>query len=158
MFGFIIMGSRGRATTVGSGQFFCPHCRAQRPYAHKRLARYFTFYFIPLFPIEKQGELVECQFCHTSFDLSVLQPTGPLRLQALIHGLEAELASGHAVQWLVDRLLEAGATREEAAWAVYSAGHGRFAACENCRTIYEHGLAYCGHCGHKLAPFQGRLE
>lgn len=158
MFGLILLGSRARATTVATGQFFCPQCRTLRPYEHKRLARYFTVYFIPLFPIEKLGEIVECQACHTTFDLSVLQPTGALRLQSLIHGLEAELKAGHAVQLLVDRLLEAGASREEAAWAVYSVGHGRFAACDNCHTLYESSLAYCGNCGHKLAPFQGRLE
>jgi cytochrome c2 len=87
-----------------------------------------------------------------------LQPTGPLRVQALIHGLVAELKAGHAVQRLVDQLLAAGATREEAAWAVYSAGHGRFAACDNCHTIYESNLVYCSQCGNRLAPFQGRLE
>ena len=158
MFGLILLGSAGRASTVGTGKFYCPRCHALQPYEHKKLTRYFTLYFIPIFPVERLGEFIECGVCHTTFDLSVLQPTGPLRLQALIHGLEAELASGHAVQLLVDRLLEAGASREEAAWAVYSAGHGRFAACDQCHTIYKSGLVYCSNCGNKLAPFQGRLE
>jgi hypothetical protein len=62
------------------------------------------------------------------------------------------------VQLLVDRLLEAGASREEAAWAVYSAGRGRFAECDNCHKLYESTLTYCGHCGHRLAPYRGQLE
>ncbi len=158
MFGLILMGSRGRATTVSTGQFFCPRCQATRPYAHKRLARYFTLYFIPLFPIEKLGEFVECQVCQTAFDMAVLSPTGPARIQMLMHGLEAELQAGHAVQLLVNRLLQAGASREEAAWAVYSVGRGQFAACENCHLIYERSLVYCSSCGHRLVPFEGRLE
>ena len=158
MFSLILMGSHGRASTVSTGQFYCPRCQALRPYEHKRLSRYFTLYFIPLFPIEKLGEFVECGVCHTPFDLGVLQPTGPARVAMLMQGLDAQLKAGHSVQLLVDHLLGAGASREEAAWAVYATGRGRFAACENCHTMYESSLVYCGQCGHRLTPFEGRLE
>ncbi len=158
MFGLILLGSAGRARTVGRGQFYCPRCQTMRAYEHKRLTRYFTLYFIPIFPVERLGEFIECEVCHTAFDLAVLQPTGPARLHLLKQELEAQLKAGHAVQLLVDNLLAAGASREEAAWAVYSAGGGRFAICENCQALFESTLIYCSRCGHKLVPFQGRLE
>ena len=157
MFGLILLGSRSRPSTLSTGEFYCPQCRANRRYAHRRLTRYFTAYFIPLFPIERQGEYIECQTCLNAFALSVLEPTGPVRIQALMHDLDAQLQVGHSVQLLVNRLLAAGAAQEEAAWAVYSAGHGKFAACENCQLLYESSLRYCGNCGHRLGPFQGRL-
>src|SRR5262245_1086779 len=158
MFGLILVGSSGKANTLGTGQFFCPRCQTMRPYAHKRLERYFTLYFIPLFSIEKQGEFVECQVCRTAYDMAVLSPTGPARIAMLMHGLDAQLKAGHSVQLLVDHLLEAGASREEAAWAVYSTGRGRFATCENCKNMYDDRFAFCSHCGHQLTPFQGPPE
>ena len=153
MFGLILVGSSGHADTVGRGQFFCPRCQTQRAYEHKRNARYFTLYFIPLFPIEKMGDFIECTACHTAYDMAVLSPTGPARIAMLMHGLDAQLKAGHAVQLLVDHLLQAGASREEAAWAVYSTGRGRFATCENCKNMYDEALVYCSQCGHKLTPY-----
>lgn len=151
MFGLIIMGSRGRTKTLAAGQFYCPQCRAPRPYEHKQLSRYFTVYFVPLFPIEKQGEFVECQVCHIAFEMAVLKQSRP----ALPPGPSAELKAGHAVQTIVDGLLRAGASREDAAWAVYAAARGQFAVCDNCHLMYDNSLVYCGHCGHKLVAYQG---
>jgi zinc-ribbon family len=158
MFGLILLGSAGKANTVGTGQFYCPRCQTLRPYAHKKLARYFTLYFVPIFPIEQQGEFIECQVCHTAFDMAVLQPSGPARIALLMQGLDAQLKAGHSVQLLVDHMLQAGASREEAAWAVYSVERGQFARCENCGTMYDRSLAFCSQCGHKLTPFQGQPE
>ena len=151
MFNLIILGSRDRTKTLGAGQFYCPRCRARQPYEHKQSARYFAVYFIPLFPIGKQTEFIECQACHAAFELSVLNQTGPV----LPGGPSALLKGGRAVQTVVAGLLQAGASREDAAWVVYAAARGQFAVCENCQLMYDHALVYCGQCGHKLAPYQG---
>ena len=43
----LILGFRGKAETIGGGQFFCPRCKNETHYVRIRVARYFTFFFIP---------------------------------------------------------------------------------------------------------------
>jgi hypothetical protein len=61
----IIWGSKVRESRIGAGTFFCPYCAADRPYTHKRMSRYFTLYFIPLFPTSTLAQYVECGKCGT---------------------------------------------------------------------------------------------
>jgi uncharacterized tellurite resistance protein B-like protein len=68
----IIWGSRGVTSTLKSGQFHCPKCQGKRLYEHKRVRRFFTLYFIPLFPIKDLGEFVECQTCDQTYKEEVL--------------------------------------------------------------------------------------
>jgi hypothetical protein len=63
----IIYGHKSREVEIASGQFHCPKCDDQRPYIHKRVAQYFTLFFIPLFKIKTLGEYVECQVCRHAF-------------------------------------------------------------------------------------------
>ena len=69
---FILFGTKAREKDVGSGQFYCPRCRTNRRYTHRRASRYFTLYFIPLIPMGKLGEYVECGECGGRFDPQVL--------------------------------------------------------------------------------------
>jgi hypothetical protein len=48
---FIIWGSRAIKRKIGEGMFFCPRCGADREYAMQKVRRWFTLFFIPLFPI-----------------------------------------------------------------------------------------------------------
>jgi hypothetical protein len=59
----IIWGSKAKAKQVGSGIFFCPNCVAESPYSLVRFSRYFTLYFIPLFPTATLGQYVQCRIC-----------------------------------------------------------------------------------------------
>jgi hypothetical protein len=59
----IIWGSVGKDKRIGTGQFYCPTCRVQSQYAYQRVSRYFTLYFIPLFPTETLGEYLRCLGC-----------------------------------------------------------------------------------------------
>jgi hypothetical protein len=68
----IIYGHKSREIDIASGQFNCPKCDAQRPYVHKRVARYFTLFFIPLFKTKTLGEYVECQVCRRAFKPEIL--------------------------------------------------------------------------------------
>jgi hypothetical protein len=68
----IIYGYRERAVDVATGEFYCPRCQARRAFKHKRMLRYFTLFFIPLFPLGRLGEYVECQTCFTTHNTSVL--------------------------------------------------------------------------------------
>ncbi len=69
---FIIWGSRARTKTIGSGTFPCPRCRATRDYAYKQVKRWFTLYFVPLFPTRTLGEYVECAGCGAAWKPEVL--------------------------------------------------------------------------------------
>ncbi len=79
----IIWGSKAKQHTVGTGVFFCPNCRLDATYDHIRVSRYFTLYFIPLFPTSTLGEGVECKSCGSQFNMSVLQLNRDEILQAL---------------------------------------------------------------------------
>ncbi|MCL7715875.1 zinc-ribbon domain-containing protein [Stenotrophomonas mori] len=68
----IIWGSKARQRTAGTGTFFCPECREDRPYARVKWSRYFTLYFIPLFPTETLSTHVRCTDCGGDFNDTVL--------------------------------------------------------------------------------------
>ena len=70
---FIIFGSQGVTSTRERGQFHCPGCDERRSYAHKRVRRFFTLYFIPLIPLDLLGEYIECNSCKGTYDLVVLE-------------------------------------------------------------------------------------
>jgi len=72
----IIFGTRGITTTPEKGEFDCPTCKATRPYGLKRVRRFFTLYFIPLIPLDKLGEYVECGSCKDTYKPIVLQNVG----------------------------------------------------------------------------------
>jgi len=78
----IIWGSTGKEKSVGAGRFFCPRCMAQAGYRHVRVSRYFTLYFIPLFPMETLGEYVQCNACSGQFKTEVLR-ISPDEIKAL---------------------------------------------------------------------------
>ncbi len=67
----IIFGTRGVTYNKEKGQFQCPECGPRR-YAHKRVRRFFTLYFIPIVPLDLLGEYVECQACQGTYQPSVL--------------------------------------------------------------------------------------
>jgi hypothetical protein len=72
---FVFFGSRAVTYTIGKGSFHCPGCHCDQPYLHRRARRFFTLYFIPLIPLEKIGDFVECQMCRQRWQPLVLSPT-----------------------------------------------------------------------------------
>ena len=69
----LIWGFRARAKAVATGEFFCTTCGADRSYVLQHIRRWFTFFFIPLFPVGKAlGEQVKCSTCGTR-----VPPRGP---------------------------------------------------------------------------------
>ena len=69
----IIFGTRGVPSTISKGQFNCPQCEVGRPYKLKKSTRYFTLYFIPIIPLGRLGEYVECGACKGTFIPNVLK-------------------------------------------------------------------------------------
>ena len=68
----IIWGWRTRGSVLSRGVFRCPQCGTDRSYALKLWRTWFTLFFIPLIPLKKQGEVVECDACGNSFKTGVL--------------------------------------------------------------------------------------
>ena len=68
----IIWGSKGRTTTITSGEFYCPDCVDYKPYNHQKVKRWFTLYFIPILPLSDLGEYIECGDCKATYKNNVL--------------------------------------------------------------------------------------
>jgi len=68
----IIFGTRGITTTPERGTFNCPQCTSPQPYNFKRVRRFFTLYFIPVIPLDKLGEYIECPSCQGTYDVEIL--------------------------------------------------------------------------------------
>lgn len=68
----IIFGTRSVKFTKEEGDFHCPQCESKTKYRHRSARRFFTLYFIPLIPLDKLGEYVECRTCKGTFIPKVL--------------------------------------------------------------------------------------
>ena len=72
----LVFGFRIRLSTVASLVLFCPTCGGDRVGARRSARRWFTLFWIPLIPLNRVGEVVECETCHTRYDPAVAdQPT-----------------------------------------------------------------------------------
>jgi hypothetical protein len=69
----IIFGWRTCESTAGLGTFTCPSCRTVQPYRHVTYRRWFTLYFLPVIPLGRVSEQVECQGCLRSYSMQVLE-------------------------------------------------------------------------------------
>lgn len=69
----IIFGTKGVTTTPERGRFHCPSCGPNCGYAHKRVRKFFTLYFIPIIPLDMLGEYIECGHCKGTYKLEVLE-------------------------------------------------------------------------------------
>jgi hypothetical protein len=154
----IIWGSKGKEKTIGEGMFFCPKCGTLRPYLHKKIAKYFTLYFIPLFETKNLAEYIECQLCRTPFKPEVLNYSQSLekereqRLEAqkMIADMSKGLDSGASIQSLASVIKSAGGNDEIASAAIYAATQGKIKCCKNCGAAFKASLSYCSICGTPL--------
>lgn len=86
----IIWGSKGKEKTIGRGEFHCPACNASSPYLHRRVARYFTLYFIPICRTSILGEYIACQRCSNSFSVEILSLSAE-QIQAILEPWPCEM-------------------------------------------------------------------
>lgn len=76
--------------TVGQGDFHCPNCGGDRHYRQRVARRWFTLFFIPVIPLNRVGEVVECATCRTRFNLDVLRlPTAQAMAEVLPTAMRA---------------------------------------------------------------------
>jgi hypothetical protein len=85
-----IWGLRVVYRTLGQGVFFCRRCGGDREYRHRAGRRFITVFFIPLIPLAKTGEHVQCLNCKTRYVTEVLKlPTTAGMQLALCAGMRA---------------------------------------------------------------------
>jgi hypothetical protein len=86
----IIFGIRVICRSIGQGTFHCQRCGGDRGYRHKVGRRWFTLCLIPIIPLNKISEHVQCAVCGTRYRMDVLAvPTAAQMQAALPAGLRA---------------------------------------------------------------------
>jgi len=150
----IIWGSCVKEVELSHGEFTCPLCDDKRLYVHKRLAKYFTLYFIPLFQTQNLGEYVECKTCRHQFKPEVLTHSPPSKGERLIMVLRAELDSGLPIHMVLQKLISHGCEEEVAKHFVIVAAGENIQVCKKCGFYYRETVKNCLNCGGTLEPFQ----
>lgn len=120
---FIIWGFRTRYKKIGEGMFFCPRCGADRPYLQRVGRRWFTLYYIPLFPSgSARNEHVQCQVCKQAFTPAALSRPTSTQLSAQL----LDAVRGVAVHVLRAGSMQVPAARECAVTEVQRAGLAQY--------------------------------
>jgi len=95
----IIWGLRVIYRTIANGVFFCRRCGGDRQYRHRAGRRFITLFFVPLVPLTRTGEHVQCRSCKTRYVTEVLKlPTT----------VDMQLSVAAGVRALVAVILNAG--------------------------------------------------
>jgi hypothetical protein len=150
----IIWGSTGKVIDLSHGEFYCPGCDDNRLYVRKRLAKYFTLYFIPLFQTDNLGEYVECKTCHQKFKPAVLTYTPPSKGERIILAIRAELDSGLPIHMVIQKLITNGAEETAAKQTAIVAAGDNIQTCSKCSLQYRETVKKCLNCGGGLGPAQ----
>ncbi|MGD0553469.1 MAG: zinc-ribbon domain-containing protein [Streptosporangiaceae bacterium] len=115
---FLIWGLRVFYRTTAQGVFYCRKCGGDRNYRLRSGRRFITVFFIPLIPLNKVGEHVQCATCKTRYVKDVLrEPTTGQMQSALADGMRAAVVAmlaagapvgGPARQLAITTVREAG--------------------------------------------------
>jgi zinc-ribbon family len=90
----LIWGLRVFYHTLGEGTFHCRRCGGDRQYRLRAGRRFFTLFFIPVIPLNKTAEYVQCLTCKTRYVTDVLSlPTSAQMQAALPAGMRAAVAA-----------------------------------------------------------------
>ncbi|MFN8372872.1 MAG: zinc-ribbon domain-containing protein [Anaerolineae bacterium] len=153
----IFFGSKVRKKKLGSGQFYCPRCKAMRPYTHQQGTRYFTVYFIPIIPMGDVGEFIECDVCHSMFQLDALKAKPaqkPLDLAGMLNTLKPRLEHGVPVEYAVRDLTSAGLDLDMARKAIDNAIGLERNGCKTCGLTYSPAVITCTECNGALETYR----
>jgi hypothetical protein len=77
----LIWGLRVIYRTLGQGVFFCRRCGGDREYRRRSGRRFVTVFFIPLIPLARTGEHVQCLTCKTRYVTEVLRLPTTVQMQ-----------------------------------------------------------------------------
>ena len=68
----LIWGTKGREITESTGRFDCPNCNTSKEYQLKRIGKYFTLYFIPIFQYKIIQKYVRCSGCGSDWEENII--------------------------------------------------------------------------------------
>lgn len=114
----IIWGFRTFFRTIAEGDFFCPKCGGDRGFKRREARRWFTVFFIPLIPLQKQGVVVRCATCGMNYNEAVLNRPTTAAFSARLQ----DAARGIVVQVLRAGLITSPAARGTAITCVRQIG------------------------------------
>jgi hypothetical protein len=81
---FLIFGLSVFFRTTAEGAFHCPACGGDRGYRQRTARRWFTLFFLPVIPLNRLGEVIECRACRTRHAVGVLRlPTAARMAEVL---------------------------------------------------------------------------
>jgi hypothetical protein len=80
----IIWGIRVFFRTTGQGVFHCPRCGGDRQYRHRSGRRFLTLFFIPVIPLTRAGEHVQCLTCRARYHVGALRQRTTAQMQAAL--------------------------------------------------------------------------
>ncbi|HEX2620849.1 MAG TPA: zinc-ribbon domain-containing protein [Phototrophicaceae bacterium] len=151
-----VFGMNNKQKVVGTGEFECPHCQTIRLYERKEVRSHISLYFIPLIPVGKAHEIVECTFCHRAFSADVLSQTKvkgkrqPPTLAEMLNTIEPRLVGGEPADYLIRDLTTNGLDFTVAADLVGRYLKPEYHFCETCGLSYNNRVTNCTECGGNL--------
>ena len=144
---FIIWGSRGITSTVGSGDFYCPQCdESDVMYTHRKVRPWFTVYFIPIFPIGGGDEYIECRQCQGTFNEKVLDIEPPTAIQRVANAVYERMRTGLGVTAARNNLIDQGLDEATATEFVDNLSGGETWECPTCGEHYLNEVKKCKPC------------
>lgn len=142
-----IWGSTGLSSTLSTGRFYCPRCdRPDVGYELKSTRRWFTFFFIPCFPISGHTRYVECRRCGQAFDERVLDLAPPEASQEDVDECLDDLDDGASVEATARRLEDLGLSPKEADREIDNHTQGKVWHCDGCDRHYAERVKPCPKC------------
>jgi hypothetical protein len=90
-----VFATKGVTWTWDSGEFDCPTCGAPEVFWHRSTRLFVTVGRLPVFPLNRLAEFVECQQCGHRYSLAVLEKDSRLH-----HDLERSEFAQHVV-WVM---------------------------------------------------------
>lgn len=146
----IIWGSTGLTAELGSGRFYCPRCdHPDSGYQLKSVRRWFTLYFIPVFPISGHERYVECKHCRQAFDERVLDlepPSAPRASEEEVDDVLTEMDFGASAEKTAARLEKLGVSAADTDRLIDNYTQGKVWHCDTCSSHYSNKVKDCPKC------------
>lgn len=121
-----------------------------RPYHRRRIGRYFTVYFVPVFQIEKLAEWLQCEVCQNVYPVDILQHKPPPNPERILNEVRTDLNAGMSAQKVQVKLLNSGLRQDLAQRVIDEVMSDHRLACANCGSEYLDSATFCSQCGMKL--------
>jgi tellurite resistance protein len=80
----LLLGRRFCFQTTGRGVLHCYRCGGDRVYRRGTARRWFHLLYLPLVPLERVGEHVQCRTCRTRYRVEVLRLPTTVQMQAAL--------------------------------------------------------------------------